>query len=322
MAKGKGWQIRSYGPYNFNDNLTGLVSDHVNYMLDRTSIMFEYEGLPDTIPKRYAERYIQEGVGIVKDYKDSLYIFGGGPNGSAGLGGELDEYYFPTIATIANPYIGLSGSFKIGKECEIIRNDPQCMGLIPLLTKYGTMISTDDVSIMMVAIVTRVQAIISAADDRTKKSAEDFISNLQKGVLSVIADNDFLDSLKTKDFMTSNGGQLMQNLVELRQYLKAIEYEELGLKTNYNMKREALNTSESTIDTDILRPFIDSMLEERQIGWDKVNKHYGTNISCKLASSWADNIKEINLTHEEMEAKGKGEEKEEKNADPEKPVNA
>ena len=52
------------------------------------------------------------------------------------------------------------------------------------------------------------------------------------------------------------------------------------------MKRESLNTSETTMDESVLLPLIDDMLEERKIGLEKVNKMFGTSITVELSSSW------------------------------------
>ena len=52
------------------------------------------------------------------------------------------------------------------------------------------------------------------------------------------------------------------------------------------MKREAINEAEAALSEDILYPLIDDMLVQRQIGLEKVNKMYGTNITVELSSVW------------------------------------
>ena len=76
------------------------------------------------------------------------------------------------------------------------------------------------------------------------------------------------------------------------QYQKASWYNDLGLSANYNMKREALNSSETVIDNDILLPLIDDMLKCRKAGAEKVNAMYDTDIRVELSSSWEDNQEE------------------------------
>ena len=76
--------------YNFR-NKDKCVASYVEYMLARTRRMFKYTGLPDTIPDVFLEQYLQRnGECIIAEYNGQLYAFCGG------LGGVLNEYYFPT----------------------------------------------------------------------------------------------------------------------------------------------------------------------------------------------------------------------------------
>ena len=44
--------------YDFTDK-NRLVGDIVRYMLIRTQAMFEYNGLPESIPQKFLEQYVQ-----------------------------------------------------------------------------------------------------------------------------------------------------------------------------------------------------------------------------------------------------------------------
>ena len=84
--------------------------DNVNqlnrYMLAKTLSMFEYQGLPETIPARELEKLLQKNgyAFITKAPDGQLYAFSGG------LGGETDVYGNPTKITIANTAFGLIGT--------------------------------------------------------------------------------------------------------------------------------------------------------------------------------------------------------------------
>lgn len=94
---------------------------------------------------------------------------------------------------------------------------------------------------------------------------------------------------------------MIGDLIEQEQYLKASWYNELGLNANYNMKREALNSAESTINNDILFPLVDEMLKQRQMACEQINALFGTDISVELNSSWEDNKKEEQAEIEDTE---------------------
>ena len=161
--------------YDFKDKKQNVI-DMVDYMLNRTNAMFTWEGLPDTIPAWILELYLQtNGNVIIYEYNDNLYAFIGG------LGGEPDVYFMPTIATIANPALNISKQLKIHEDCEVVYNDSNLKGLLPLLNKYASMQAENELSISVAQIVGRLQYAISAEDDRTKKSAERFIQGLYEG---------------------------------------------------------------------------------------------------------------------------------------------
>lgn len=104
--------------------------------------------------------------------------------------------------------------------------------------------------------------------------------------------------IETQPYGNTGSTNAIQNLIELQQYLKASQYNDLGLNANYNMKREALNTTESQLNDDALMPFIDDMIANREEGLDQFNKMFGTHIKVKKSSAWMDNQIENDLTHD------------------------
>ena len=104
--------------------------------------------------------------------------------------------------------------------------------------------------------------------------------------MGVIGSKPFFDGIKTADYSSKASATNIKDLIELQQYLKSNWFIDLGLNANYNMKREAINSSESGMNEDALLPLVDDMLKCRKIGLEKINKMYGTNISVDLSSSW------------------------------------
>lgn len=281
--------------YDYTDKETNTAT-YVSYMLDRTQSMFNWTGLPSSIPQRILELYLQvNGNVCFYHVNDNLYVFNGG------LGGEPDVYYRPTIYTIANPALKLSKSLKIGEECEIMLNDSLARGILPLCQRYATTMTETDLSIKLALINSRIIDLINAPDDRTKASAELFLEHIEDGELGVIAGNPFFDGIKTQPYGNASATGTLTDLIETMQYSKASWFNELGLNANYNMKRESLNTSESQMNNDALLPLVDDMLRCRRDACERVNAMYGTNISVDFASSWKDNEIEIDLEHAEID---------------------
>lgn len=291
-------------------NKSKNIDMKVGYMLSRTQSMFEYTGLPDTIPARMFELYLQGNgnVCITEITKSDLSTIGSKPRMPkpglyafcGGMGGELDAYYMPTIYTVSNPYLNYSKNLVIDEDCIVIPSDSLYMGLIPMFNQYASALSENELSLYVAMINTRITSIISASDDATKKSAEKYIEDVKNGKLGVIGESAFLEGLKAQPYGNSGTTNTIQNLIELEQYLRAVWFNDLGLNANYNMKRESLNSSESQLNDDALLPLVDDMLRCRKIGLEKVNAKYGTDIQVKLASSWLDNEEEVELKHDEM----------------------
>ena len=273
------------GLYQFEQK-EACIRDYCIYMLNRTQMMFEYKGLPDTIPVRMLEFYLQvNGFACIAEYKGDLYAYWGG------LGGEPDEYYRPTICTVSNPAQKLSKSFKIDEDCVIVRNDAFLHGLMPLFRRYATAMVENDLSFRMASINSRIQALITAPDDNTADAGNKYLKDIEEGKLGVIASNEFLDGLKAQPVQGSM--RTFTDLIEYQQYLKASWYNEIGLNANYNMKREKLSTTESQMNSDALLPLVDEMLKQRQLGVDRINKMFGTSIEVDFASSWEKLIEEF-----------------------------
>lgn len=267
-------------PCNAKIEKQKLIDAYIRYYLSRTQQMFEYKGLPDTIPQRDIELLLQvNGYSIVTKVNDKLYAFYGG------LGGEPNEYYLPTIATISNPYLHYSNSLKIDTDCIIITNDSMYQGLLPMYTKYATLLTETDISLKLATINTRSQVMVVADNDLAKENADMYIKDLTDGKLGVVLGKGLTDAIKTHDYCTNNSQQI-KDLMELQQYLKSSWFIELGLNANYNMKRESINESESQMNDDALLPLSDDMLECRRLGIEKVNKMFGTNISVDFSSAW------------------------------------
>lgn len=256
------------------------VNSYIDYMLARTNEMFVYKNLPDTLPAEEIEYMLQKnGEVFITKENDKLYAF----SGSAG--GELDVYYNPTIFIVSNPALKLNKNYKIDVDGVLIKNDSRKIGLIPLLSKYGAMLCDSEISLNLVSVLMRVNYLISASDDKTKASAELFINKIINGDYSVISDSAFFDGVKMQNSQSNNIGVINQ-FIELNQYIKASAFNEIGLNANFNMKRERLNSSEVELNTSALIPFTENMLNCRRAGLVKINKMFNTNIEIDLSGVW------------------------------------
>lgn len=279
-----------------------LLASYIRYYLARLQSMFKYEGLPDSIPQKWLENYLLvNGCCVFIKNGDDLIVT------HAGIGGEPDVYYIPTKCIVSNPYVkeGVDRTYTRDVDCVLMVNDTYAQGLLPLLKKYCSMMVENDITMNIADITSRASIILSAIDDNTKGSAELFIKRLIEGNLSIIGETTQMLGNQDRDLtvnqLTSSNGTLT-NLIEYHQYLKASLFNELGLNSNYNMKRESINSNESQLNDDMLHPLIDTMLECRKEALEKVNSMFGTNITVEFNSAWEMNEIEEFTAVEQLEA--------------------
>lgn len=295
--------IGSCSTYDYKDK-PFAISNLVSYMLARSQRMFEYKGLPETIPARSLELYLQvNGNVCIAKRNGELYAFTGG------LGGEPNPYYMPTIYTVANPALRFSENYRIDDNCVVIPSDSMYIGLMPMFTRYATEIVEAEITLMMATKNCRSAFVFAAPDDRTKASAERYLEQVQDGKDAVISENAFLDGVRLLPGAASGTYRAISDVIEALQYIKASWLNDLGLDANFNMKREILTSAENAMNEDSLYPLVDDMLENRKQGIEKVNSMFGTNISVDLASSWKRNAEEAEIASDfskRMENQQKG----------------
>ena len=263
------------------------VNNFIDTMFCKTNEMFTWKNLPETVPQAELEYLLQSnGTMFFTKVGNDFYALLGT------LGGQINAYYEPTKYTVANVALNLSKMYDIEKDGVLIRNDLRCNGLIPILSKYASMLTDCEISLNTMSILMRVMFLISASDDKTKKSAEEFMSKIINGNYSIIADSQFFDGIKAQG-MTQSFSQLIPQMIELTQYIKASALNEIGLNANYNMKKERITEQEYTLNIDALMPFAENMLNCRKKAVEKINKMYGLNIEVSLNSVWETNQAEL-----------------------------
>lgn len=273
-----------------------LLASYLRYFLARLQSMFKWSGLPDTIPQKWLENILMTkgAATFVRTAKNGLFVNAPAP------AANLDVYYIPQDILVVNPYAeGLKDVYHRDVDCVLMLNDTYAQGLMPLLKKYCMALVENDISLNLASIMSRATIILSAAEDKTKQSAELFIKHLLEGKLDVIGETPFLIANQDKALSVNQltrANDTITQLIEYHQYIKASLYNELGLQSNYNMKRESINSNESQLNEDQLHPLIDDMLAERKEAAEKVNELFDTSISVEFNSAW-----EINEEQEENE---------------------
>ena len=300
MSLYTGFEGISFNGYDLDDKVQ-CINRYCFDMLNRLASMFEYtvpEEIQDTFKPEYMDVYLMYyGHACIFKYNDKLYVSFGA------WGGDPDPYYIPRKYIVSNPYLAPGKSLELTRDedCIVIKNDMHAIGLKSLLEKHGTMLVENDISRLIAEYNSRIGDMLVGEDDKTKASAELFLQRIIEGKLGVISSNAMLESFKTYR-QTTGVNTSLTPLIEHHQYIKSEMLQDLGIDSNWNGKREAVNSAETALNQDYLMPLIDQMLEQRRKGLEKVKELFGYDIKVDLSSSWKSNAEEEELELEKLEA--------------------
>lgn len=269
-------------------NKAGNIRLLNKYMLAKTVSMFEYSGLPETLPASELEKLIQKnGFAFVTKANDgNIYAFAGS------IGGECDAYGNGKNFIIANPHLNFNKTCDIEKDGVLFQNDDLRLGLMPIFERGNTFLVENDINMMLWGYNSRTQKLISASDDRTKESADQYVKKIIDGDISVVSENAMFEGVKVQGSQNS-AGATVQQMIEFTQYLKATMLNEVGISSNFNMKRERLISSELDAAEDSLFPLVYNMMQQRIAAVEKLNKMFGLSVTVDFGSIWALKNKEL-----------------------------
>ena len=272
--------------FNYKNKQANIRQSNA-YMFAKTLSMFEWQGLPETIPHRELERLLQRhGFAFITEHEGKLYAFHGT------LGGEQDAYGNPKDITINNVGLNFNKTLSIKDDGVLILSDDSKMGLLPLFNKYHYMMAENDISMVIRGFNSRIQKLISASDDKTKASADAYLTKVIDGELGVIGESALFDGIRLQSSQSGQGDGITP-LIEFQQYMRGTLYNEIGLNANFNMKRERLTGGEMEANDDALYPFVDNMMQCRLIATTAINEKYGTEIVVEYGSVWHKKNKEL-----------------------------
>lgn len=252
-------------------------------LIDTAASVLTWENLPPSFDETFLNTELIENgiIGIIKK-DDVLYTVRGN------WGGEPNEYYKPSQFIYANPVLG-SGSPTIGQDVAVIylttedANPFTLTGGLSMLIDSTAMLLADNILSLNVAQKnTRAMLIADADNEQTRNSAEQVLKALYSGEPYKVVLKKMTDSFTVNPLSTVRTADGMKQLVENHQYILSQFMQELGINSNYNMKRERLISSEVALNAECLDTLIDDIEENVNRGVDMCNSMYGTSIKFRV----------------------------------------
>lgn len=277
-------------------------------LLNKTAQMFDYDGLPPTLPRLALERMLQtEGAVVIWKVPSTYTPVGFGPSFSPDIGSRdpiesrdpLSLYAFScNFAEAPDPYgepfkvvvtdVGftpsISETLTINKDCVVGRSDTHMRGLRWLNLKYASLLTEAEISLRSTLVTLRDQLTFIAKTEPQRQAISAYIASREVGEFGSILAPDLgtpLDAIKS-DGQTNS----VELAVNGRQAIYAAWYNEIGLNPSFSLKREYTSAQEIDTNTDLLKPTIDDMFWCRQRMCDDINALFGTSISVRKSSAW------------------------------------
>ena len=202
-----------------------------------------------------------------------------------------DVYYIPRKVLVTNPRLKKQYNITPGKDCEILylsEADKYCLsevngGLYSLIERTATMLADNDISINIAQKNTRLTNLVSGDTQNTVDSIKAVIMAMYEGDPTIVVKSSLIDKLQGIPILnnTSNTHNLVE-LIEVQQYILSHFYEQIGIATHDQMKRERLITAEINDNLDLCFLNVDDMLVSIQEGLKRINAMFGTDIQARL----------------------------------------
>ena len=273
-------------PYEYMKNKTQnkiRYSGYANLLWNTLLEMFEYDNLPDSIPKRFLESVLHSTGEVFVSRINGKLIASHGT-----LSGEVDDYGLGTECIAVCPTGEAHGTRGIDVAYGI-NNDTATPDM--LLYWVAHLLAETDKSIKLNVIYSRLLKIPKVSNEKDKAMFEDLIKKVMNGETQAFASTNALDlefGAGTECFELTDANKI-DKLPYLTQFfddcLKRF-YNFYG-QPMQNQNKRAQSISDEIHGQDSVSFIIPmQMLRCRQALCEEINRIFGTDISVKFSPVW------------------------------------
>lgn len=259
---------------------------YLNMFLNILLDMFEWEGLPETIPARFLEMILHSKgeVFVGREKEDAPLVAAIGS-----LSGEIDNYSMGTECVAVTPCQSLEGKRNIDIAYGINNKTATPDTLLYWLSH---MLAENDRSMELVSIYARLLPIPKVRDEKDKQMFDELITKLIDGDPKAFASRNALAEALGED-----GGDILDitdpEQTDKLQYLS--RFADDIIKRFYNFYGQPLQTQNKAAQSisdelhgmdsvSFILPL--QMLQCRQALADNINKIFGLDVSVRFSQPW------------------------------------
>lgn len=251
--------------------------------------IFEYEGLPESIPSRELELLL-----ILQGYATPFYDGDGYPVAIPTNIFDFDKYYTPTSGTYGNAIIKtkplyFQNNTKHTQNAVLMFNDDLQTNvfylrsdgaLLSLIQRYARRMADLESSENIYTVKTRFGNAPVGSTDSVRNSIKNFINKIRGGSFETITDDSIISCFRTVDFGNATNENLMSFQTARDKILEQF-FRDIGVKMA-NQKKAQVTNNEVESDEQLLLISLDDMLKTRKKGIEDFNKFFHTNATVRL----------------------------------------
>lgn len=255
---------------------TGLQRYFARYLLQKTLSVFKWD-MPKTWSRNYLlyTLYCWGYVAVINTDK-----FGVIPQ-QCTLGG-FDVFYQPKFATVANPLLRGILNPVIGKQCELLRLQPDYGGVMDIVNFYADMLALSAETASTNLLNSKLAYVFASDGKAGAESFKKLYDQIASGEPAAYIDKNLYrdDGTPTWNFFNQNlketyiAGDILNDM-----RLWEMKFDnEIGIPTTNTTKKERLITDEANSAIEESRTKAQLWLDELQESCRKINNMFGTSL--------------------------------------------
>lgn len=266
-------------PSSIHTKNTGLYNYYFNRLFIKALSVLSWNGVPETWSMEYFQ-YVLFGYGFMAIFKTPEY---GVIPQNCTLSDTHTIFYQPKRVIIANPVLKDSLELEVGKDCELLRLEPDYKGITDIVSFYADMMAVASETAAVNLLNSRASFVFFAQNKAAAETYKKMYDTLASGDPFAIIDKNLLneDGSHNWEWMSHNVGQ-NYIVTDVLNDLKTIEDRyntQIGIPNANTQKRERLITSEVESNDSDTESLINVWLDTLTRDLEKINTRYGLNIS-------------------------------------------
>ena len=266
-------------PSTIHTKNTGLYNYYFNHLFIKALSVLNFDGIPDTWSTEYF-LYVLFGYGFMAVFKTDEY---GVIPQNCTLSDTHTIFYQPKRVIVTNPVLKNSLELEVGKDCELLRLEPDYKGITEIVSLYADMLAIATETSAVNLLNSRASFVFFAQNKATAETYKKMYDTLAGGDPFAVIDKNMQneDGSRNWDFFAQNVGQ-NYIVTDVLNDLKTIEDRfntKIGIPNANTQKRERLITSEVESNDSDTRCLVDVWLDTLNRDLDRINSRYGLSIS-------------------------------------------